>query len=235
MVTTTPTEPTITGPTIKEPTVEAPEAPHFVPGLSMAVGSELRLNLKALGVDGSAPDFGERLCQLSRDNHPYDFQFSAQGELIVMAPTGSDSNIGETVINAVLAMWQLDNTGRSFSQTSMFRLPSGAVLMPDAAWITQERFDNRTEQERRGAINGAPDFVVEVRSRSDRLTPQLAKMAEWMEGGSRLGWLLDPIDQRAYIYRPGQDVEILENPATLSGEDVLPDFVFEVGRLMFGQ
>ena len=224
MVTTTP----------KEPSVEAPDAPDYHPDMPMASGSELRLNLKALGVDGSAPDFGERLCQLSRDNEPYDFQFSAKGELIVMAPSGSDSNIGETIINAVLAMWQLNNTGRSFSQTSMFRLPSGAVLMPDAAWITQERFDNRTEAERRGAINGAPDFVVEVRSRSDRLTPQLAKMAEWMEGGARLGWLLDPVDQRVYIFRTGHEMEILDNPATLDGEDVLPGFVFEVGRLMFG-
>ena len=222
MVTTTPKGPT-----------EAAEF-HYEPDLPMAIGSELRLNLKALGVDGSAPDFGERLCQLSRDNEPYDFQFSAQGELIVMAPSGSESNLGETVINIVLGMWQFNNTGRSFSQTSMFQLPSGARLMPDAAWITQERFDNRTEQERRGAINGAPDFVVEVRSLSDRLTPQLAKMAEWMEGGARLGWLLDPIDRRVYIFRPGLEIEILENPAVLYGEDVLPGFVFEVGRLMFG-
>ena len=222
MATTTPKEPAI-------------EAAHHEPDIPLAFGSELRLNLKALGIDGSAPDFGERLCQLSRDNEPYDFQFSAQGELIVMAPSGSDSNLAENPINLELGLWNRQNPGVSFSQTSMFQLPSGAALMPDAAWITQERFDNRTDQERRGAINGAPDFVVEVRSRSDRLTPLLAKMQEWMEGGSRLGWLLDPIDQRAYIYRPGQDVEILENPATLDGEDVLPDFVFEVGRLMFGQ
>ena len=222
MVTTTPAEPT-----------EAAEI-HREPDMPMAFGSELRLNLKALGVDGSAPDFGERLCQLSRDNEPYDFQFSAQGELIVMAPSGSESNLGETVINVILGMWQLNNTGRSFSQTSMFQLPSGAILMPDAAWITQERFDNRTEQERRGAINGAPDFVVEVRSLSDRLPPLLAKMAEWMEAGSRLGWMLDAIDRRVYIFRPGRETEILEDPAVLDGEDVLPGFVFEVGRLMFG-
>ena len=121
-----------------------------------------------------------------------------------------------------------------FSQTIGFRLPSGAQLMPDAAWITQERFDNLTERELYGAINGAPDFVVEVRSRSDRLPPLLAKMAEWMEAGSRLGWMLDAIDRRVYIFRPGQETEILDNPATLSGEDVLPGFVFEVGQLMFG-
>ena len=221
--------------TPKEPTIEAPDAPQFGPDMPMASGSELRLNLKALGVDGSAPDFGERLCQLSRDNEPYDFQFSAQGELIVMAPSGSDSNLAENPINLELGLWNRQNPGACFSQTSMFQLPSGALLMPDAAWITQERFDNRTEVERRGAINGAPDFVVEVRSLSDRLRPQLAKMAEWMEGGARLGWLLDPIERRVYIFRPELELEILENPAMVYGEDVLPGFVFEVGQLMFGQ
>ena len=219
--------------TLKEPT-EAAET-HYEPGMPMAAGSELRLNLKALGIDGSAPDFGARLCQLSWDNEPYDFQFSAQGELIVMAPYGSDSNLGVNAINADLGIWNLNNRGAHFSQTVAFRLPSDAQYMPDAAWITQERFDNLTDFELHNTINGAPDFVVEVRSRSDRLTPQLAKMAEWMEGGARLGWLLDPVDRRAYIFRPGHETEILDNPATLHGEDILPGFVFEVGRLMFGQ
>ena len=222
MVTTTPAEPT-----------EAAET-HCEPDMPMAFGSELRLNLKALGVDGSALDFGEQLCQLSRDNEPYDFQFSAQGELIVMAPSGSESNLGETIINADLGMWDRRNPGAHFSQTVAFRLPSDAQYMPDAAWITQERFDNLTEFELRNTINGAPDFVVEVRSRSDRLTPLLAKMEEWMEAGSRLGWMLDAIDRRVYIFRPGRETEILEDPAVLDGEDVLPGFVFEIGRLMFG-
>ena len=220
--------------TPKEPTIEAPEAPHYEPDMPMAFGSKLRLNLKALGVDGSAPDFGERLVQLSRDNEPYDFQFSARGELIVMAPSGPLSNRDETVINADLEMYNRRHPGMCFSQTIGFRLPSGAQLMPDAAWITQERFDNLTERELYGTINGAPDFVVEVRSRSDRLPPLLAKMAEWMESGSHLGWMLDAIDRRVYIFRPGCEMEILEDPAVLDGEDVLPDFTFEVGRLMFG-
>lgn len=224
MVTTTP----------KEPTVEAPDAPHYEPDMPMAFGSELRLNLKALGVDGSAPDFGERLVQLSRDNEPYDFQFSARGELIVMAPSGPLSNRDETVINADLEMYNRQHPGMCYSQTIGFQLASGAQLMPDAAWITQERFDNLTERELYGTINGAPDFVVEVRSRSDRLPPLLSKMAEWMEAGARLGWMLDAIDRRVYIFRPGREMEILENPALLDGEDVLPGFTFEVGRLMFG-
>ena len=225
-------EPTVTPEITAKPGI-TDGADEAEPGVGLPLVGELRLNLSALGVDGSAPDFGERLCQLSSDNHPYDFQYSAQGELIVMPPTGFESNIGETEINIQLGIWRYSNGGMSSSQTSLFRLPSGAAFMPDAAWITQERFDNLTDLEMRGGVNGAPDFVVEVRSRSDRLPPLLTKMQEWMDGGARLGWLLDYRTRRVHIYRPGQAVEVLENPETLSGEDVLPGFTFEVRRLIF--
>ena len=195
---------------------------------------ELRLNLAALGVDGSAPDFGERLCQLSTDNEPYQFEYSANGELIIMAPPGSESSKDETEVSVDLTIWRRDNDGSSYGSTVGFSLPSGAQRIPDAAWITQERYDNLTASERRGAINGAPDFVVEVRSRTDRLPPFLAKMQEWLDGGARLGWGIDPRNRRAYVYRAGQDAqEILEDPESLSGEDVLPSFTFEVRRLIF--
>ena len=195
----------------------------------------LRLNLSALGVDGSAPDFGEQLCQLSRDNHPYDFEFSAQGELIVIMPSGWDTGANEQAACARLGIWQDENGGLSFPPTVMFNLPRGARYMPDASWITQERYDALRAQEYRSTIDGAPDFVVEVRSRTDRLADGLAKMQEWLDGGIRLGWYLDPYNARAYIYRPGQAVEVLDNPETLSGEDVLPGFVFEARRLIFAR
>ena len=193
----------------------------------------LRLNLSALGVDGSAPDFGEQLCRLSHDNHPYDFEFSAQGELIVIMPSGWDTGANEQEPGADLKLWQRAHGGLSFPPTVMFNLPGGARYMPDASWISQERFDALLAQEYRSTIDGAPDFVVEVRSRTDRLAYGLARMAEWRDGGIRLGWYLDPYETRAYIYRPGQPVEALDNPETLSGEDVLPGFVFEVRRLIF--
>ena len=195
----------------------------------------LHLNLSALGVAPNTPDFGERLCRLSQDNPPYDFEISAQGELIVMAPSGWESNIGEKGINAPLFFWCLDHDGFDVSQTVSFRLPSGARYMPDAAWITQERYEQLQAEEYRSAIDGAPDFVVEVRSRTDRLAYGLARMQEWMDGGAQLGWYLDPYQTRAYIYRIGQPVEILDNPETLSGEAVLPGFVFAVRRLIFAR
>ena len=196
---------------------------------------KMRLNLSALGVDGCAPDFGEQLCRLSRDNHPYDFEFSAQGELIVIMPSGWDTGANEQEPGTELNIWRRAHGGLSFPPTVMFNLPSGARYMPDASWITQERYEALRAQEYRSTIDGAPDFVVEVRSRTDRLADGLAKMQEWVDGGIRLGWYLDPYDARAYIYRPGQAVEVLDNPATLSGEDVLPGFVFEARRLIFAR
>ena len=217
-------------PIVSEPPQDTPEEP--APWFPLA--GELRLNLTALGIDHLAPDFGERLCQFSIDNEPWQFEYSAQGELIIMPQPGSESCADEGQIIIVLGNWRLHNGGMSYPSTIGFRLPSGAQRVPDAAWIAQERYDNLTPSERRGTINGAPDFVVEVRSRTDRLPPLLAKMQEWMDGGAPLGWLIDYLTRRVYVYRAGrEEPEILENPETLSGEDLLPGFTFDVRRLIF--
>lgn len=194
---------------------------------------ELRINLSALGIDVGAPDFAERFFEMANDNELYRLEFSAQGELVVMPPTGHDGNEGEQGVNAPLFFWGVDNPGRTYSQTVQFSLPSGAQYIPDAAWITQERYDALRGGDYRSTIPGAPDFVVEVRSRTDRLAAGLAKMQEWMDGGSRLGWYIDQYERRVHIFRAGQEVEVLDDPETLSGEDVLPGFVLEVRRLVF--
>lgn len=203
--------------------------------LPLSLTGQLRLNLSALGVDDSASDFVERLYQLGNDNEPYRFEYSAQGELVIMAPPGPEGNLDEREINDSLSAWRRANGGENYTQTALFRLPGGGRRMPDAAWINQERYDNLTAEERRVAINGAPDFVVEVRSRTDHLMPIQAKMQEWLNGGCRLGWLIDPYERCVHIYRAGQAVAVVEDPRTLSGEDVLPGFVFEVGRLIFAR
>ena len=197
--------------------------------------ARLHLNLSALGVDPNAPDFGERLCQLSQDNPPYDFEISARGELIIIPPSDWETGFNVGKVNAKVAAWQDANGGLSFAPTVMFNLPGGARYMPDASWITQERYEQLLSQEYRSTIDGAPDFVVEVRSRTDRLADGLARMQEWIDAGARLGWYIDPYAVRAYIFRPGQPVAILDNPATLSDEDILPGFVFEVRRLIFAR
>ena len=231
-------------------TTQAPEMPAVAPAVAAPaavapVGDDsdgfppfplvgpLRLKLAALGIDDAAPDFSERLFRLARDNECYLFEYSAKGELIIMPPTGSEGSHGEQAVNYALFGWGLENPGRTYSQTSSFDLPSGARYMPDAAWISQERFEGLAFSERRGSINGAPDFVIEVHSRSDSLSAGLAKMQEWMDAGAKLGWYVHPYLRRVYVYRAGREVEILDDPETLSGEDVLPGFVLEVRRLIF--
>ena len=194
---------------------------------------ELRLDLSALGIDPNAPDFAERFFRMACDNEPYTIELSANGDLIVMPPAGWESNIGENQTNAPLVVWQNENGGYASSQDVLYQLPSGAMYMPDAAWITQDRFDALRSGEYRSTIPGAPDSVVEVRSRTDGVNAGLTKMQEWMDGGARLGWYIDPYETQAYIFRSGQPIEIVDNPETLSGEDVLPGFVFEVRRLIF--
>ena len=214
-----------------EPQIAAPEPayPHGWPLLG-----ELRLNLSALGIDHLAPDFGERFCRMTADNESWQFEYSAEGELIIMPMPAQESVRDETETTLELGIWRRRNGGMSYGANIGCHLPSGAVRAPDAAWISQERYDSLTPLERRGTLNGAPDFLVEIRSRTDRLPPFLSKMAEWMAGGAKLSWGIDPRNRRAYIYRAGQDApEILENPETLSGEDVLPGFTFEVRRLIF--
>ena len=217
--------------TANRPTAPATEQTNDAPDFPLV--GPLRLNLAALGVDGNAPDFGERLCLLSRDNGRFQFEYSAKGELIIMPPTGAEGGHGEQGANYAVFGWGLDNPGRTYPQTTLFKLPSGAQYMPDAAWINQDRYENLSQQERRGSINGAPDFLIEVHSRSDSLRAGLAKMAEWMEGGTVLGWYVHPFQRRVYVFRAGQEVEILDDPETLSGEDVLPGFVLDVRRLIF--
>ena len=194
----------------------------------------IRLRLAALGVDFRAADFPARFIAFCEENDDYEMEINEAGELVILPMVGLKGNRRENYMNIFLGNWELVNGGVSLSSTSRFRLPSSALRGPDAAWITQERYDALTERERETAFPGAPDFVVEIRSISDNLRPLQRKMQQWMDGGARLGWLIDPRQRRVHIYRPGQsEPETLNNPETLDGEDVLPGFTFPVRRYIF--
>ena len=121
-----------------------------------------------------------------------------------------------------------DGSGLCFDSSAGFTLPNGAMRSADAAWITRERWEALDESERYRFSHIAPDFVAELRSPSDRLSTLQAKMAEYIDNGVRLGWLIDPQQRRVYIYRPGQPVAMLQNPETVSGEAVLPGFTLNL-------
>ncbi|MCA2782250.1 Uma2 family endonuclease [Microcystis sp. M125S2] len=163
-----------------------------------------------------------RLCQVNPD---WQLERNAQGELIVMPPDGGISGNREADFISLLWLWNRQTgLGKVFSSATIFRLPKGGDRAPDAAWVSLTRWQalSREEQEKFPPI--CPDFVIELRSRSDSLPEIQAKMREYLHSGLRLGWLVNPQQQQVEIYRPQQPVEIMELPANLSGEDVLPGF-----------
>lgn len=201
---------------------------------AIAPAGAVVLRLAALGIDHRAEDFPARFIAFCEQNDLYEMEVNAEGELLILPMTGYRGNKQEFYFAVFLGNWELANGGSASSQTVRFRLPSGAVLGPDAAWITQERFDTLPEQERETIIEGAPDFVVEIRSRTDNLRPLQNKMALWMAGGVRLGWLIDARQRQVHVYRAGHaEPQLLDDPETLDGEGVLSGFSFPVRQYIF--
>jgi Uma2 family endonuclease len=194
----------------------------------------IRLRLDALGIDFRAADFPTQFIDFCEENDDYEMEINEAGELVILPMVGFRGNRQETELSAELTIFRRVSGGVNISQTSRFRLSTGAIRGPDAAWITRERYDAATDEERETVFPGAPDFVVEIRSRWDNLAPLQRKMQIWMDGGARLGWLIDPRNRRVYIYRADQpEPEILEDPETLDGEDVLHGFSFGVREHIF--
>jgi Uma2 family endonuclease len=170
-----------------------------------------------------------QFCQLNRDLR---IERTATGDLIIMPPTGGETGNRNFILNTLLGAWALaDGTGKGFDSSTGFTLPNGAKRSPDAAWVTLERWRQLTDAQRKELPPLCPDFVVELRSQTDSLVPLQEKMQEYIENGARLGWLIDADNRRVYIYRPQQEIEVLENPSTVSGEPVLHGFTLNVQQL----
>ena len=168
----------------------------------------------------------ESLCQANRD---WQLERTAKGELIIMSPVGGISGNREASLIGSLWSWNSQaQLGVVFSSSTIFRLPNGGDRSPDAAWVSLERWQalRPEEQERFPPI--CPDFVIELRSRTDAIAPLQDKMQEYLNNGLRLGWLIDPQGQQVQIYRPSRAVEVLSLPVTLSGEAVLPGFELDL-------
>jgi len=175
----------------------------------------------------------EQFLRLCRDNRDLRMELTAQKELVIMSPAGLKSGWREGILFFHLMDWALkDGTGIAFGPSSGYRLPNSAIRGPDASWVRKEALGdfNNPELEKFGHL--CPDFVAEVVSPSDTLLETQDKMAEYMANGAQLAWLIDPYEACVYIYRPGQAVQRLGNPATMSGDPVLPGFVFNVAEII---
>ena len=168
----------------------------------------------------------EQFSKLCQANPDIKLERTAKGELIVMPPTGGETGDRNSEINFQLRAWNKQNLlGKVFDSSTGFKLPNGANRSPNASWVKLERWQALTPAQHQKFPPLAPDFVVELRSITDEIKPLQNKMQEYRDNGVRLGWLLDPQNQSVEIYRQGQDVEVVRMPSTLSGEDVLPEFV----------
>lgn len=172
----------------------------------------------------------EQFAALAASNRELRLERTAQGELILNPPTGWETGKRNRSISGELYIWwrNAGKPGEVFESSTGFILPNGANRSPDACWVSQERWDALTPEQKGTFANICPDFVVELRSGSDSLISQQEKMREYMDNGAVLGWLIDPQNRTVEIYRAGLAVEVLANPSELSGEEVLPGFLLDL-------
>ena len=174
----------------------------------------------------------EQFYQLCEENPELKLERNANGELIVMPPTGGETGKRNLTAGAELWTWnEQTELGEAFDSSTGFTLPNKADRSPDASWVEKSRWSALTPEQREKFIPLCPDFVLELVSPSDSLKKTQEKMQEYLENGCRLGWLINRKKREVEIYRPGQDVEVLQSPLTLSGENVLPGFVLNLQKI----
>lgn len=183
--------------------------------------AETKINLSAIsGITD------EQFYNICRDNSDVKFELNAAGEILVVSPTGGETGIRN--FDIIGQFWAWNNTyylGYCFDSSTCFKLPNGANRSPDVAFIVKERWENLGSQEREIFPPIAPDFVLELMSPSDSLKDAQDKMEEYLNNGVKLGWLIDRKNRQVEIYRQGQEKQVLDYPESLSGEDILPEFI----------
>jgi Uma2 family endonuclease len=168
-------------------------------------------------------------CQANRDLR---IERNAEGEIIIMPPTGWETGDKNAEITAQLRIWtKKDGRGKSADSSAGYKMPNGAIMSPDASWILNERLEKISPRKRRKFLPLAPDFVIELRSESDSLAKLKDKMQEYIDNGVSLGWLIDPQEKQVFVYRPNTEIEVLENSTEISGEPLLPDFTLNLKEI----
>lgn len=176
----------------------------------------------------------KQLSSIDAANEGWRIETNADGDLEIMPPPFPETSLINNELNFRLTAWSKKNKrGVVFESSAKFTLPNGAKRMPDTAWILRERYYALSEKERSKTFARiAPDFVIELRSVSDRLPVLRKKMQEYIENGVRLGWLIDPVEKKVHVYRENGSVDILKDAKFVSGEDVLPKFKLDLTDIL---
>lgn len=190
-----------------------------------ALVKPIEINFGSLLKRMSAKDF-YKFCEQNRD---FRIERTKEGDVIIMPPAYSETGGKNFNLAGEFYIWaKQDGTGKGFDSSTGFELPNGATRSPDVSWIRYERWNALPKEKRKKFAKIAPDFVIELRSETDKIKDLQKKMGEYIENGVQLGWLIDPQNKRVYIYRPNVELKILENPKEVSGEPLLKGFVLNL-------
>ncbi|PSO79643.1 MAG: hypothetical protein BRC44_08085 [Cyanobacteria bacterium QS_4_48_99] len=174
----------------------------------------------------------EEFYQLCQQNSDLRLERNAQGEIIIMPPTGGETGKRNSILLVQLWLWnEQTQLGEVFDSSTGFSLPKGGDRSPDISWVKKSKWEALTPQQKEKFVPLCPDFLIELISPSDNLKNTQDKMQEYLNNGNRLGWLINRQQKQVEIYRPEQVVETLQSPSTLSGEDVLPGFTLNLQRI----
>jgi Uma2 family endonuclease len=195
---------------------------------TFALENGMVVDFSPLATKVSDAEFAE-LCRL---NPELQIERTSAGELVIIAPTGGKTGRRNAKLIAQGTIWaERDGTGQVFDSSTLFSFPNGARRSPDLSWIRNEQWEALSLEQQEQFPPLCPDFVVELRSRTDSLKNLKAKMEEYITNGAQLGWLIDPLERKVHVYRLGMAPEILNDPETVSGKPLLNGFVLEVRSL----
>jgi Uma2 family endonuclease len=173
----------------------------------------------------------ENFWRFSAENPDLRMERAANGELIVMTPTFGRSGPRNAEIIRQLGNWAVEDAGgTSLESNTGCNLPDSSVLCPDTGWVSFSRWMPPASEDADSPIP-CPEFVIELRSNTDRLKPLREKMEAWIANGAELAWLIDPSRKAVEIYRPGREPEVLEGGSAVEGEGPVAGFVLELGRI----
>lgn len=174
----------------------------------------------------------DQLLELSSLNKDLRLERTAEGELVVLPPTGGETSERNSEINMQLRLFAKRNgSGVAFDSNGGFVLPNGATRSPDASWVKRERLAGLSAEQKKKFLPLCPDFVIELRSPSDPFPKVQAKIDEYLENGAILGWLVDPEERKVHVYQAEVPIRILDNPSELAGVPVLPSFQLDLGQV----
>jgi len=206
------------------------DAPHLASALGAVMQPVLPMQRMRIQLENPLSD--EAFQALCAENEGLSIEQNPGGTLTLMSPTGGLSSARNSVITRHLDQWSEEQRdGISFDSNGMFKLPTGSIRTPDAAWVQHDRFAALSESERTGVVPLAPDFVIELRSPTDPFDALKDKMSEYMRAGVRLGWLIDPETETVSIYNPKESPTTLDRPDSVTADAVVDGFVLPMARV----